>query len=104
MGLALSCRWGPCTVHAVPGPLQALWELRMRVMFLPGPVGLREGAGRGMTQPGGLGESGRRGQRRGEQRLEASLALESDVSGSGGQGKGRRQLVEMRGLGLRKTA
>lgn len=30
------------------------------------------------------------------------MALErSDVSGSGGRGKGRRQLVEMRGLGLR---
>lgn len=41
-------------------------ELRMRVMFLPGPVGLREGAGRGMTQPGGLGGSGEEGSEKGK--------------------------------------
>lgn len=35
-------------------------------MFLPGPVGLREGAGRGMTQPGGLGGSGEEGSEKGK--------------------------------------
>ena len=58
--------------------------------------------GRGMTQPGGLGGSGDEGPKRGEQRLEASLALERkrEVSGSGGQWEGKETVGSDVGTGI----
>lgn len=83
-----------------PSKLQG--ELRRRVTFLLGPMGTMEGMGRGMTQTGGLGGSGDEGPKRGEQRLEASLALERkrEVSGSGGQWEGKETVGSDVGTGI----
>lgn len=83
-------------------PSKPQGEPRRRVTFLLGPMGTMEGMGRGMTQLGGLRGSGDEGPERGEQRLEASLALErnSEVSGSGGQWEGKETVGSDGGTGI----
>ena len=93
----------PCTASCSPwAASKPQGEPRRRVTFLLGPMGTMEGMGRGMTQPGGLRGSGDEGPERGEQRLEASLALErnSEVSGSGGQWEGKETVGSDGGTGI----